>query len=60
LKHGLSTPNGQRAFSLDQIGSLGMLVSCSGTGWKVEEQEGKRFCFPYEDAKRMTTGWRVP
>lgn len=55
-----NTPNGQRAFALDRIGSLDMLTHCSGQGWTIEKQKGGRVCFPMPDGHGSTIGWFIP
>lgn len=55
-----STPAGQRAYSLDQRGSLDMLARCNAPGWTAERQKGGIVCFPSPDAKGQTTGWYLP
>jgi len=55
-----NTPSGQRAYGLDQLGSLDMLALCKGDGWTTERQKGGTVCFPYADAKGNVTGWYLP
>lgn len=55
-----NTPAGQRAYGLDQRGSLDMLVRCSAPGWTTERQKGGTVCFPNLDAKGQTSGWYLP
>lgn len=55
-----NTPNGQRAFALDRIGSLDLLVNCSGPGWRTEKQQGRRVCYPGNDSQGSMAGWFVP
>lgn len=55
-----NTPNGHRAFILDQVGSLSLLSNCSGQGWRTEKQDGRRVCFPGADSHGSMTGWFVP
>jgi len=54
-----NTPSGQRAYNLDQLGSLNMLVSCKGEGWKIEQQHGRKVCAPYA-LPNGTAGWYIP
>lgn len=54
-----NTPSGQRAYTLDQLGSLNMLAGCKGEGWKIEQQHGQRACIPYT-TPNGTTGWYIP
>jgi hypothetical protein len=54
-----NTPAGQRAYALDQLGSLDMLAGCKGEGWKVERQHGQRVCIPYA-TPNGTAGWFIP
>lgn len=55
-----NTPAGQRAYGLDQRGSLDMLTRCNAPGWTTERQKGGIVCFPNLDAKGQTTGWYLP
>lgn len=55
-----NTPAGQRAYGLDQRGSLDMLVRCSAPGWTTERQKGGTVCFPNPDARGQTSGWYLP
>lgn len=55
-----NTPAGQRAYTLDRIGSLDMLVRCAAPGWTTERQKGGTVCFPNPDAKGQTSGWYLP
>lgn len=49
-----NTPAGQRAYGLDQLGSLDMLALCKGDGWTMERQKGRTVCFPkLEDRKSV-------
>lgn len=54
-----NTPSGQRAWGLDQAGSLDMLASCSGPGWYVQHQDGHRVCYPGTDHGSLS-GWFLP
>ena len=54
-----NTPAGQRAYGLDQLGSLDMLALCKGDGWTTERQKGGTVCFPKEDAKGNLSGWYI-
>ncbi|MFT8816299.1 replication protein [Acetobacter fabarum] len=54
-----NTPSGQRAYGLDQLGSLDMLALCKGDGWTMERQKGRTVCFPNADAKGNVTGWYI-
>ncbi|MBS0981506.1 replication protein [Acetobacter thailandicus] len=54
-----NTPAGQRAYGLDQLGSLDMLALCKGDGWTTERQKGGTVCFPNADAKGNVTGWYI-
>lgn len=54
-----NTPAGQRAYGLDQLGSLDMLALCKGDGWITERQKGGTVCFPKEDAKGNLSGWYI-
>jgi len=56
-----NTPEGHRAYVLDQLGSLDSLVFCRGNGWKiVTDQKGRRFCAPDADSDGQVTGWFIP
>lgn len=57
-----STPNGQRAFALDRLGSLNKLVACSEAGWKVEKRKEGRICFPFHEKEPdgPLNGWLIP
>jgi hypothetical protein len=55
-----NTPAGQRAYGLDQLGSLDMLALCKGDGWTTERQKGGTVCFPKTDAKGNLSGWYIP
>ena len=57
-----STPNGQRAFALDRLGSLNKLLACSEAGWKVEKRKEGRVCFPFHEKEPdgPLNGWLVP
>lgn len=55
-----NTPAGQRAYGLDQLGSLDMLALCRGDGWTTERQKGGTVCFPNADAKGNVSGWYLP
>ena len=55
-----NTPSGQRAYGLDQLGSLDMLALCKGDGWTMERQRGRTVCFPKLDAKGNLSGWYIP
>lgn len=57
-----STPNGQRAFALDRLGSLNKLVACSEAGWKVEKRREGRICFPFHEKEPdgPLNGWLIP
>jgi len=55
-----NTPAGQRAYGLDQRGSLDMLARCNAPGWSTERQKGGIVYFPNPDAKGQTTGWYLP
>ncbi len=54
-----NTPSGQRAYNLDQLGSLNMLAICNGKGWKIEQQHGQSVCIPYA-TPNGTAGWYIP
>jgi hypothetical protein len=52
-----NTPNGQRAYKLDQNGLIERFSQCSGKGWRVVRQDnGKRACFPGLEVD----GWYLP
>ncbi|MBS1020405.1 replication protein [Gluconobacter cerinus] len=55
-----NTPAGQRAYGLDQRGSLDLLSLCQGNGWTTERQKGGTVCFPNVDVKGKITGWYIP
>ena len=55
-----NTPAGQRAYALDQQGSLDLLTMCRGNGWTTARQKGGIVCFPKADAKGNVTGWYLP
>jgi len=55
-----NTPAGQRAYGLDQRGSLDMLARCTASGWTTERRKGGTVCFPNPDAKGLTSGWYLP
>lgn len=55
-----NTPAGQRAYGLDQLGSLDLVSQCMGHDWKRSTQDGKRVCFPQTDAKGEMAGWYIP
>jgi len=55
-----NTPAGQRAYGLDQRGSLDMLARCTAPGWTMERRKGGTVCFPNPDAKGQTSGWYLP
>jgi len=54
-----NTPAGQRAYGLDQLGSLDMLALCKGDGWTIERQKGRTVCFPQAGQNGMA-GWFIP
>ncbi|MBS1023530.1 replication protein [Gluconobacter cerinus] len=54
-----NTPAGQRAYGLDQLGSLDMLALCKGDGWTTERQKGGTVCFPKLNAKGSLSGWYI-
>jgi hypothetical protein len=41
-----NTPEGAMARKLADAGALKLLVDCSGKGWKVQKQQGRRACLP--------------
>lgn len=55
-----NTPAGQRAYGLDQLGSLDLVSQCMGHDWQRSTQDGKRVCFPQADAKGNMAGWYIP
>jgi len=55
-----NTPAGQRAYGLDQLGSLELVSQCMGHDWERSIQDGKRVCFPRTDAKGEMAGWYIP
>jgi len=55
-----NTPAGQRAYGLDQLGSLDLVSQCMGHDWQRSIQGGKRVCFPQADAKGNMAGWYIP
>jgi hypothetical protein len=55
-----NTPAGQRAYGLDQLGSLDLVSQCMGHDWQRSIQDGKRVCFPQVDAKGNMAGWYIP
>jgi len=55
-----NTPAGQRAYSLDQRGSLDILARCTGRGWKIEAQPGGNACIPYTYDQGQISGWFIP
>ena len=55
-----NTPSGQRAWTLDQLGSLDRLTDCSAPGWVIRERNGRRVCFPGNDPQGSMTGWLLP
>ncbi|MGV4878642.1 replication protein [Acetobacter indonesiensis] len=55
-----NTPSGQRAYALDQLGSLDMLALCKGNGWTMERQKGRTVCFPKLDTRGNLSGWYIP
>jgi hypothetical protein len=55
-----NTPAGQRAYALDQLGSLDLVSQCMGHDWQRSTQNGKRVCFPQADAKGNMAGWYLP
>jgi len=55
-----NTPAGQRAYALDQLGSLDLVSQCMGHDWKRSTQNGKRVCFPQTDTKGVMAGWYIP
>jgi len=55
-----NTPAGQRAYALDQLGSLDLVSQCMGHDWQRTTQNGKRVCFPQADAKGEMAGWYIP
>lgn len=55
-----NTPSGQRAYGLDQLGSLDMLALCKGDGWTMERQKGGTVCFPNANARGNVAGWYLP
>lgn len=57
-----NTPNGQRAYALDRLGSLNKLVACSETGWKIEKRKEGRGCFPFHEKEPdgPLNGWLIP
>lgn len=55
-----NTPAGQRAYGLDQLGSLDLVSQCMGHDWKLSTQDGKRVCFPQTNAKGEMAGWYIP
>lgn len=55
-----NTPSGQRAYALDQLGSLDLLTMCLGNGWTKESRKGRMVCFPNVNAKGELNGWFIP
>ena len=55
-----NTPAGQRAYGLDQLGSLDLVSQCMGHDWQRSTRDGKRVCFPQADAKGNMAGWYIP
>ena len=55
-----NTPSGQVALALDRAGSVDQLARCTGQGWKVVVQSGRRVCYPYSAADSKTYGWALP
>lgn len=55
-----NTPNGQRAYALDRLGSLNKLAACSETGWRIEKRKEGRACFADKQADGALNGWLIP
>lgn len=56
-----NTPEGQRAYRLDQLGSLDSLALCKGPGWVIDtNQNGRRFCSPQPNSDGQVSGWFIP
>ena len=55
-----NTPSGKLALGLDQAGELHRLAGCTGTGWTIETQQGRRICVVRPDAKGGIYGWLLP
>jgi hypothetical protein len=55
-----NTPSGRLAFDLDQLGSLSLVMGCSGQGWHTETQHGRRYCFGGPAPDGHTYGWPLP
>ncbi|WP_249110563.1 replication protein [Neokomagataea anthophila] len=55
-----NTPAGQRAYRLDQQGSLDMFTRCVAPGWIKERQKDGVVCYPKPNADGLTSGWYLP
>jgi hypothetical protein len=53
------TPDGRAAFRMMKSGQLKMISECTGSGWKIEEQDGGRVCLPYRSENGLQ-GWYLP
>lgn len=55
------TQQGKMAFKMSQIESLNVVMYCTGEGWKIEDIDGKKVCFPYANPKdNLPRGWQLP
>ena len=56
-----NTPAGQLAFAMQQAGSLDQLAHCTGRGWTLAMQAGRKVCTPgVAGSKGAADGWNVP
>ena len=56
-----NTPAGQIALGLDRAGSLDQLAHCTGRGWTLAMQAGRKVCTPgVVGGKGAADGWNVP
>lgn len=53
------TDVGKKAYLMHKKGQLEKILGCTGRGWKIQEGEGGRLCFPMPDAGQVW-GWELP
>lgn len=57
----IGTDEGKKAYIMHEKKQLEKLLNCSERGWKIEERDGEKICFPLPDPKnRQYYGWKLP
>lgn len=57
----IGTDEGKKAYIMHEKKQLEKLLNCSERGWKIEERDGEKVCFPLPDPKsRQYYGWKLP